>query len=56
MTSQRSKAFTRALGQLCFDLRPKAEALVDAFGIPDVMLAAPIGQKNYDGSPLRVGE
>jgi acyl-CoA oxidase len=56
MTSGRSKAFTRAVGQLCFDLRPKAEALVDAFGIPDVMLAAPIGQKNYDGSPLRVGE
>jgi acyl-CoA oxidase len=28
--------------QLCADLRPKAVALVNAFGIPDECLSAPI--------------
>jgi len=42
MTPARAKAFTQAIGRLCFELRPDAERLVDAFGIPDVLLGAPI--------------
>jgi len=29
--------------RLCAEVRPDAVALVDAFGIPDTSLAAPIG-------------
>ena len=43
LSSTRSKAVTRGVNQLCLDLRPDAAALVDAFGIPDAVLAAPIG-------------
>jgi acyl-CoA oxidase len=42
MSSLRSKAVTRAVNQLCVDLRPHARVLVDGFGIPDALLAAPI--------------
>jgi acyl-CoA oxidase len=42
MTQQRSKAITKAVNALCADLREYAEVLVDAFGIPDDVLAAPI--------------
>jgi acyl-CoA oxidase len=34
---------TRAVNELCAALRPVAWDLVDAFGIPDEVLAAPIG-------------
>ena len=39
---RKSKAIGREVDQLCADLRPKAVALVNAFGIPDELLAAPI--------------
>jgi acyl-CoA oxidase len=40
LSSQRSKAITREVGELCRTLRPLAEDLVDAFGIPEEMLHA----------------
>ncbi|MDP3893764.1 acyl-CoA dehydrogenase [Nocardioides sp.] len=42
LTTQRSKAITREIGDLCRKLRPIAEDLVDAFDIPDAMLRAEI--------------
>jgi acyl-CoA oxidase len=38
----KSKAIRRLVDHLCSELRPDAVALVDAFGIPDGLLAAPI--------------
>lgn len=43
LSSTRSKAITRGVNRLCAELRPEAGSLVDAFGIPDVVLGAPIG-------------
>ena len=43
LTGPRCKAITRAVNDLCNDVRGDAEALVDAFGIPDQVLRAPIG-------------
>jgi acyl-CoA oxidase len=43
MTGPRAKAITRTVNALCAELREHAGALVDAFGIPDGALAAPIG-------------
>ena len=42
LTPARAKAITAAVNTVCGELRPHAELLVDAFGIPDVVLAAPI--------------
>ena len=42
MTAPRSKAITKAVNRLCAELREHAEVLVDAFAIPDEVLAAPI--------------
>ena len=42
LTPARAKAVTAAVNTVCGELRPYAELLVDAFGIPDVVLAAPI--------------
>ncbi|HEX6548903.1 MAG TPA: acyl-CoA dehydrogenase [Candidatus Dormibacteraeota bacterium] len=42
LSSTRSKAVIGMVNQLCDELRPYAELLVDAFGIPDEVLAAPI--------------
>jgi acyl-CoA oxidase len=42
LTPPRSKAITAAVNDLCAQLRPHAWALVDAFGIPDEVLGAPI--------------
>ena len=42
MTAPRSKAITKAVNRLCAELREHAEALTDAFAIPDEVLAAPI--------------
>ncbi len=42
LTGPRCKAITRAITALCNDVRGDAEALVDAFGIPDEVLRAPI--------------
>ena len=43
MSSTRAKAITRAVNGLCQGLRPHAGELVDALGIPDALLRAPIG-------------
>jgi acyl-CoA oxidase len=42
LTGPRCKAITRAVNDLCNQVRGDAEALVDAFGIPDQVLRAPI--------------
>jgi acyl-CoA oxidase len=38
----KSRSIHRLVHELCAELRPDAIALVDAFGIPDALLAAPI--------------
>jgi acyl-CoA oxidase len=43
LASPRCKAITREVNRLCNEVRGQAGALVDAFGIPDAMLRAPIG-------------
>jgi acyl-CoA oxidase len=43
LTGPRCKAITREVNRLCNEVRGQAGALVDAFGIPDPILAAPIG-------------
>jgi acyl-CoA oxidase len=56
MSSTRAKAVTRTLNRLCAELRPHAGALVDAFGIPDAVLSAPIGLDGaYEGGALGAG-
>jgi acyl-CoA oxidase len=45
VTSPKAKAIRGAVNDLCDEVRPHAEALVDAFGIPDALLAAPIGTR-----------
>ncbi len=42
LSGQKSKAITRLVDMLCAELRPEAAALVEAFGIPDKLLGAPI--------------
>jgi acyl-CoA oxidase len=42
LTAARAKAVIAAVNQLCLELRPHARTLVDAFGVPDAALAAPI--------------
>jgi acyl-CoA oxidase len=42
LTGPRCKAVTRAVNRLCDEIRRDSEALVDAFGIPDEVLRAPI--------------
>jgi acyl-CoA oxidase len=42
LTPGRSKAITRAVDELCGQLRPNARLLVEAFAIPDAWLAAEI--------------
>jgi acyl-CoA oxidase len=42
LTAQRSKAVVAAVNQVCAALRPHARTLVDAFGVPDAAIAAPI--------------
>jgi acyl-CoA oxidase len=43
LSPPRCKAATREVNRLCNEVRQQAGALVDAFGIPDQVLAAPIG-------------
>src|SRR5579872_6464520 len=43
LTGPRCKAITREVNRLCNEVRAQAAALVGAFGIPDEVLAAPIG-------------
>jgi acyl-CoA oxidase len=59
ISSTRSKMLTRTVNGLCASLRPHAEDLVDAFGIPDELLAAPIalpGGEASRTSSAEVGE
>ncbi|WP_367128946.1 acyl-CoA dehydrogenase [Saccharothrix sp. HUAS TT1] len=42
LTPQRAKAVSQAVNELCGRLRPHARTLVDAFGIPEAWLAAPM--------------
>jgi acyl-CoA oxidase len=46
LASARCKAITREVNRLCNEVRQEAAELVDAFGIPDQILAAPIGVKD----------
>jgi acyl-CoA oxidase len=43
LSGPRCKAISRQVGELCDQVRAQAGAYVDAFGIPDAILAAPIG-------------
>jgi acyl-CoA oxidase len=43
LTGPRCKAITREVNRLCNEVRGQAGSLVDAFGIPDAVLGAPIG-------------
>jgi acyl-CoA oxidase len=43
LSAPRCKAVTREVNRLCNQVRQQAEQFVDAFGIPDQLLAAPIG-------------
>ncbi len=43
LAATRCKAITREVNRLCDEVRGLAGGLVDAFGIPDAVLAAPIG-------------
>ena len=45
LSSPRTKAITREVNRLCNEVRQQAGPIVDAFGIPDEILAAPIGLK-----------
>ena len=49
LSSPRCKAITREVNRLCNEARLCAGALVDAFGIPDEMLAAPIALATRTG-------
>ncbi len=50
ISSTRAKMVTRTVNDLCAELRPDALELVDAFGIPDEVLAAPIGLPGGEAS------
>jgi acyl-CoA oxidase len=45
LTASRSKTVTSTVNDLCHELRPYAELLVDAFGIPDELIVAPIAAR-----------
>jgi acyl-CoA oxidase len=45
MTGPRSKGVTRTINRLCGELREHAGTLVEAFGIPDAALPAPIARR-----------
>ncbi len=42
MSGKKSKAITKHVTRLCAEMRRDAVGLVDAFGIPDQCLSAPI--------------
>ena len=46
LSSPRCKTITREVNRLCDAVRGEAGALVDAFAIPDAVLAAPIGLRD----------
>jgi acyl-CoA oxidase len=45
LSPARSKAVVRTVNELCAEIRPEAELLVGAFGIPDALIGAPIGAR-----------
>ena len=49
LSGPRCKAISRQVGELCDQVRAGAAAYVDAFGIPDAVLRAPIGLAAADG-------
>ena len=46
MESVKTKAVRKLLSQLCWDIRKDAVPLVDAFGIPEACIHAPIARRN----------
>ena len=42
MSAAKTKAIRKQVNRLCLEVRANAVGLVDAFNIPDVLLAAPI--------------
>jgi acyl-CoA oxidase len=56
ISSTRAKAITRSVNELCEGQRAHAGALVDAFGIPDGLLGAPIGLPGGEASRDAVAE
>ncbi len=56
ISSTRAKAITRSVNGLCEGLRAHALDLVDAFGIPDEVLAAPIGLPGGEASRTAAAE
>lgn len=42
MEGAKTKAIRRVIAKICQDLRPEVEGLVDAFGIPEEVIGAPI--------------
>lgn len=44
ISNNKSKAIRKAVEVLCAEIRPEAGVLVDAFGIPDALLDAPIAR------------
>ncbi|MQA99786.1 MAG: acyl-CoA oxidase, partial [Actinobacteria bacterium] len=59
LSASRSKAIIAGVNSLCSELRPQAGILVDAFGIPNEVLAAPIAlgeeQRRQDGKAQTAG-
>jgi acyl-CoA oxidase len=45
MSPSRSRTVRRAVTRLCAEVRDQADALVDAFGIPDAVITAPIARQ-----------
>jgi acyl-CoA oxidase len=45
MEGVKTKAIRKLVNQLCWDVRKEAVPLVNAFGIPDALLAAPIARQ-----------
>jgi acyl-CoA oxidase len=56
ISSTRAKMITRRVNALCAQLRPLAGELVDAFGIPDELIAAPIGTPGGPASQTAAAE
>ena len=49
LESAKAKAIRRQVVKLCREIRPQAVHLVDAFGIPEEVLAAPIARRERAG-------
>lgn len=56
LAAPRCKAITREVNRLCNEVRGQAGSLVDAFGIPDPVLGAPIGLREGAGTRQRSEE